>query len=283
MIDGLKIKKTRKELGLSQSDLAKNITTQGTISLLERNSTSPGSTILVKLLNRLNLKLNDVIINDENVKNEQILDQADKLSMNYKHNDVLKLLEQIKEPKIKEQLTHYQFLKTDAKMWETRNYDDAIFGFNQLLLLHNEDIDSYTILATCELGVAYGQKKDTDKSNFYFDQTVTLFNQFDINKNVFWSLLIIDNLAMYFSNNNNSKKCLEFINIGLKLAKKYGVANFVDSFFYLNGEVLEERGDHEDAIKKMLCAWSFSKFLENNIIEEKSISFLEKRGIKIKF
>ncbi|QFR69394.1 helix-turn-helix domain-containing protein [Companilactobacillus paralimentarius] len=115
MIDGNKIKQTRKKIGLSQSDLAKDITTQGTISSLERNSTSPGSTILVKLLNRLDLKLSDVVINDIATENDQILMQADHFSMNYKYQEVIDSLKDFQQTDDKDQHAHYQFLKQTLK------------------------------------------------------------------------------------------------------------------------------------------------------------------------
>lgn len=282
MINGSKIKETRKKLGLSQSDLAKGITTQGTISSLERNSTSPGSTILVKLLNRLGLELNDIMIDDVILENSQILNHADKLSMNYKHKEVLELLNKVKEPEAKEQLLHYQFLKTDAQMWVSKDYDDAIFGFNQLLLFSNGDFDIYPILATCELGVAYSEKDDITKSNFYFQQTMDLFNKFDENKNIFWSLLIIDNLSMYLSNNKKNKECLNLLNKGLSLAENNSRANFVDSFYYMYGEILDKMGKHQEATNKMINAWSFAHFLKNDLIEKNALSFLRGKEITLK-
>ena len=279
MIDGNKIKQTRKKIGLSQSDLAKDITTQGTISSLERNSTSPGSTILVKLLNRLGLKLSDVVINDIATENDQILMQADYFSMNYKYQEVIHSLKNFQQTDDKDQQAHYQFLKTDAEMWLTNNSDDAIFGFNQLLLLHDDISDIFTILATCELGVAYSQKNDITKANFYFEQTASLFKNYNTNDNLFWSLLIYDNLGMYYANNDKLEKCIDITTSGLNLAQRNGSSYFVESFYYLLSEMAEQQGKHSEAIQYTIQAYSFAKFIGNHLIGEKALAFLKKNGI----
>ncbi|CAJ1203856.1 hypothetical protein CPEBRM1_ABPJDJAI_02528 [Companilactobacillus paralimentarius] len=279
MIDGNKIKETRKKIGLSQSDLAKDITTQGTISSLERNSTSPGSTILVKLLNRLDLKLSDVVINDIATENDQILIKADHFSMNYKYQEVVNSLKDFQQTDDKDQQTHYQFLKTDAEMWLTKNFDDAIFGFNQLLLLHEGTSDIFTILATCELGVAYSQKDDIEKSNFYFEQTASLFKNYNTDNDIFWSLLIYDNLGMYYANNDSFEKCIETTTSGLNLAKQNGRSYFVGSFYYLLSEVAEQQDKQSEAIQYMIQAYSFTKFMGNHLVEQKALVFLKKNGI----
>ncbi|TGD21493.1 XRE family transcriptional regulator [Companilactobacillus suantsaicola] len=279
MIDGIKIKNVRKQKGLSQVDLARDITTQGTISSLERNSTSPGSDILVKILNRLDLKLNDVVINDLETENDLVLTEADHFSMSYKYKDVIKALKKFQNTDDKDQQAHYQFLKVDAEMWITNNFDDAIFGFNQLLLLHEGLPDIFTILATCELGVAYSQKNDIGKANFYFEQTASLFKDFNTDNDLFWSLLIYDNLGMYYANNDKFEQCISSTTTGLNLAKKNGSVYFVGSFYYLLSEVAEQQNRHSEAIQYMIQAYSFTKFMENHLVEKKALAFLKKNNI----
>ncbi len=281
MIDGNKIKITRKRLHLSQQKLAAGITTQGTISSLERNSTSPGSTILVKLLNRLNLTLADVVSENDPVRVDTLLKKADKLSMNYQYAKVIEVLKKIKNLTEPEQKKHYQFLYTDAKMWLEKKYDDAIFGFNQMLQLPQNDLDIYTVLATCELGVAYDMKKEPAKASFYFEKTADLFKKISVEAYIFWNLLISDNLAMYYSNTNQNDKCLEIIDQALEAAKISATSYFVDSFYYLYGEIKMQDGEKQDAFRYMIYARSFANFSDNRLIAEKAEKFLTSHGINI--
>lgn len=58
--DGQKLKSKRLSLKTSQSDLAQDITTQTTISLIENTNRVPKIAILLKILSRLNLDIDDL-------------------------------------------------------------------------------------------------------------------------------------------------------------------------------------------------------------------------------
>ncbi|WP_412989880.1 helix-turn-helix domain-containing protein [Pediococcus siamensis] len=279
MIDGHKIRTTRKKLKLSQQELAEGITTQGTISSLERNSTSPGSNILVKLLTRLNLTLADVVVNDDIVQTDTILKNADKLSMNYEHEKVLTELEKIKKFEDGDQKVHYLFLKTDAQMWIKKDLDDAIFGFNQILLTQNQDNDIYVVLATCELGVVYSLKEDMKKASFYFEQVAKLIKQVDVEKNLFWSLLLLDNLAKYYSNTHQLTKCLTTLDHALALNKTHNTFYFVDSYYFVYAEALDKMAKSTESLKYMLKAWSFAEFLDDTLVAKEAESYLKKHKV----
>jgi transcriptional regulator with XRE-family HTH domain len=62
--DGQTIKRRRKQLGITQTELAEGVTTQATISLIENENRVPGPEVLFAVLERLNLDVSDFVSGD---------------------------------------------------------------------------------------------------------------------------------------------------------------------------------------------------------------------------
>lgn len=281
MINGKAIKNQRKKLHISQKELAKNITTQGTISALERNSTTPSSEILAKILERLSLSLDDVLVANVKTGNQNILNTADRQFMSYHFEDALATLKKIKKIADLDQQMHFTFLKTTATMWVKENYDDAIFGYNKILQKSTDNSNIHSILAICELGVTYDVKGEPDKSAFYFEQLPTLLKKIDTDKNIFWYLMLLDNLSKYYSNIKKYRECLAVLNKAIAFAQKHNTPLFIDSFYFLYATTLREQQGawNKGALSYLLKAWSFADFLEDKLVLSKAQEHLEKQGI----
>jgi transcriptional regulator with XRE-family HTH domain len=280
MIDGQKIKDTRKKLGISQQDLAKGITTQGTISLLERNSTSPRGDILAKIIARLGLKLEDVVVDNEVLTAQRFLDEADKFSMNNEYDRALETLDKIDKLSDNEQEAHYLFLKTNAKMWKTRDFEDALFGFNRILQMRNKQVDIFTVLATCELGVVYLERKENDKASFYFEQVPGLLENINLDDYVFWALFIWKNLTLYYYRMMDFDKCAEILAQAEEFSNRHFTPVFIDSLYYTNALVLHDKNGEwtKDGIKYLLKSWAFATFTDNKENIKKSSEILTEIG-----
>ncbi|RXK19161.1 helix-turn-helix domain-containing protein [Macrococcus sp. DPC7161] len=61
---GDSIKKRRKEIGMTQKELAKGISTQSQISKIEKNETIPLASLLIDIAKKLNLSLDQLVMND---------------------------------------------------------------------------------------------------------------------------------------------------------------------------------------------------------------------------
>lgn len=59
---GDKVRYYRKLKGLSQAELAANICTQATISLIEKRNKVPSMNILMRLIGRLGIQLDDIVV-----------------------------------------------------------------------------------------------------------------------------------------------------------------------------------------------------------------------------
>ncbi|MDH5105507.1 helix-turn-helix domain-containing protein [Lentilactobacillus diolivorans] len=285
MINGALIKERRKSLHISQKELAKGITTQGTVSSLERNSTTLSSDILAKLLDKLSLSLKDVMTGDEKIDNQRILHDADKQLMSYKYSEVLNTLNNVKETGNIEQKNHYIFLKTISETWIHKNYDDAIFGYNQILQEASTKTDIYSLLAMCELGVVYAMKDDPKKSSFYFDQLSPLLTDVNLNDHFFWSLMILDNLSKYYSNIKRYDECLKILREAISIAQRHNTPMFVDSFYFLYGTTLRDQNNKwsKDALSYLLKSWAFADFLGDSLVLKKAEKHLKEQGINLNF
>lgn len=280
MIDGQRIKDTRKKLGISQQDLAKGITTQGTISLLERNSTSPRGDILAKLIARLGLKLEDVVVDNAVLAVQRQLDEADRLSMNNEYDQALETLKKIDKLKDNEQEAHYLFLKTNAIMWKTRDFEDALFGFNRILQMRNKQVDIFMVLATCELGVVYLERDEVDKASFYFEQVPDLLKDIDLDEHVFWVLFIWKSLTNYYYRMMDFDKCAEILVEAEEISNRHFSPVFLDSLYYTNALVLHDKSGKwsKKAISYLLKAWAFASFSNNKENLEKTSETLQELG-----
>lgn len=283
MIDGKIVKNRRRELGISQKELAVGITTQATISSFERNKVVPRSELLSKIALRLGLDLNDIITGDDgDVTTAQRLAEADGYCMNYQYDHVLEVVGQLATLTEPSQEAHRLFLKTDALMWQNHNYEDAIFAFNQILQLPDHRNDVYTALATCELGVAYAMKdKNHDKAGYFFEKLPDLMRQFKWDEQVFWTLFLLDNLSKYYSNSRQKAKCETILKTGLHFAKQQQTFVFVDQFYFLlatENRNLNGGSWNEVAIANMVSAYSFAKFARNEVVMEKAAKHLKEIG-----
>lgn len=284
MIDGEKLRKKRVELGFSQTELAAGITTQATISSLERNASVPSSDILMRITTRLGMKPTEVISGDSNVAIEQQLSEADRLSMNYQYEKLLEVLDDMENIAEPEQQAHYLFLKTNAQMWLTKNFDDAIFGYSRILQLPDTRMSIYSIVATCELGVCYINKNnDLEKAGYYFDQVETMMVQTDLDEYPFLALFLYANLSKYYSSDKKDDKVFKILDTAIKFAQKHHTTYFLDQYYYLYAaEIKNQAGKWtESASLYLLQAYTFAKFNSDDVTLSKAEGYLKEIDIDV--
>ena len=277
MIDGTKIKEARKIKKLSQKDLAEGITTQATISLLERNGVEPSGTVLALLLNRLDLNLTDILIDEKssiNVKNK--LKEAEICCMRYEYETARDILLEIKDYITDDLKTQFLFLDTNVKMWLDYNFDDAIFSYNIIIQQNREDI--YSLLALCELGVAYAKNALNDKANYYFGQVEKKMKLFNLDRTPFWTLFLYDNLSKYFSNEKKYEQCLTVLTKAESFAKKLNVVFFLEQIYFLFATTLRDinNGWTVEALNYLIQSQVFASFFDNKKVLAKTSRYLNK-------
>lgn len=165
----------RKELGYSQSELAKGICTQATISKFENNGKMISTKILTQLCQRLGLSLNDIFPSDADSDSEvrAELRRAEFDLITTEYDDALGILRSLEIDQIddKQIQMEYLFIRGYALALSKRDVDEAIFCFDQILNGYDEaHATVYSPLAYVGMGISYQQAGNFDKAEFYFSK-----------------------------------------------------------------------------------------------------------------
>lgn len=285
MINGETIKQARRARGMSQKTLARGITTQATISQIENGTSTSNSEVITKIVARLGLTTEDITETTQLRNVKQSLFQANIAAQKYDFVNVAKILSHTKISNItdSELCLHYQFLKADSSMWITKDFSAAVFDFNKLLLdATNKKKEIYVLLATCELGVAYENMQEKDRSDYYYSLISNQLKAIDVSDNIFWILFVINNLVVYLSKNDHFNESNKFAEKGLKVAQDNQVYYFVDIFYYsmaLNH--YQTSGWTTVALGYLTQGWSFAKFSNDDIIIKLTEKRIKENGIDI--
>lgn len=185
------IRQQRKEKGLNQSELAAGICTQATMSNIENKGTVPSLGTLIKLCQRLDLTLNDVVSEFQTAAdNFDELTAAERLIALDLVDQAEQKLQQLGASFSADQALNnqqYQFLI--GYLCLLRNdLDGAVFHFS--FVVDNEERANlpYGKCAHIALGEIYFQRNQLDRANFYFNDIETTLTNFDINNelSLFW-------------------------------------------------------------------------------------------------
>lgn len=165
----------RKELGYSQSELAKGICTQATISKFENNGKMISTKILTQLCQGLGLSLSDIFPseadNDSAVRDELRRAEFDLITTEY--DEALEILQSLEIDKIddKQIQMEYLFIRGYVLALSNQDDDEAIFCFDQILNGYDEAHTTvYSPLAYVGMGISYQQAGNFDKAEFYFSK-----------------------------------------------------------------------------------------------------------------
>ncbi|WP_439425677.1 helix-turn-helix domain-containing protein [Oenococcus alcoholitolerans] len=268
----------RKELKISQIELAHGICTQATISKMERQGLAPSSDILVKICQRLELSLNDLFseFNDKekNEINEKIEKSKVLLSAG-KFKEAEKSIDSINEKNAAEKglINKINLIKADLAFDWKKDYDEAQFFFNWVL--DHDDDPFENLLALNGLGSIYLQKDKHDLASYYFDRIddqLIKEKNFANNKQ---TIAILFNLANFYLLEQNYKKSQKVIEQALTSSKTYKNFDSVDKIIYLKAylaSIDNKESETEDLIQQ---AKVFAEFnADQEIID--AIDYYEK-------
>lgn len=196
---GKKVRYYRKLKGLSQAELAKDICTQATISLIEKRNKVPSMNILMRLINRLGVTLDDVVVENQD-KNQLALNDIDQLVRHGQYESAETRLTKLDPEKLPmaEDTKRYYYFKGMVELFAHRAPDEAIYFFGRVLnpLLANEQRDLVSIMATLGLGLAYAEKGTHDRARVYIDQALMILGDvplgegkyLDVQLTIFWHM-----------------------------------------------------------------------------------------------
>ncbi|WP_461215093.1 helix-turn-helix domain-containing protein [Lacticaseibacillus sp. GG6-2] len=246
---GERVRHYRKLRGMSQAELAKGICTQATISLIEKRNKVPSMNILVRLVERLGVSMNDVVVEHRD-KTQQILGEVEK---HVRHNDyamAATILNTLNPEKLRteDDKKRYYYFHGMIELFAQQAPDEAIYYFGRVLNpLTNRDRDLLAIMATLGLGLAYAEKGAQERARVYIDQALNLLKDMplkeakylDIELTIYW------HTARIYYELGEYQQVLKHVTAGIDVAVDHDSLFLLDELYTLRARALQALGDKQ--------------------------------------
>lgn len=273
---GDKVRYYRKLKGLSQAELAANICTQATISLIEKRNKVPSMNILMRLIGRLGIQLDDIVV-EHHDRVQQLLTGIDFHIQHHQYALAAENLSKIRLDKIKndDDQKRYYYYQGIIELFKNNAPDEAIYFFGRVLSpLVNAERDLFGILATLGLGLAYAAKHTFDRSRVYIDQALRMLKHVPLSDSKYLDveLTIYWHIARIYYELSDFKAVLKYTDLGVREAVKHDKLFLLDELFALQARALKLLGD-PDASKSYQIAIAFARVtgstpLETSLVAE---------------
>ena len=273
---GDKVRYYRKLKGLSQAELAANICTQATISLIEKRNKVPSMNILMRLIGRLGIQLDDIVV-EHHDRVQQLLTVIDFQIQHHQYALAAENLSKIRLDKIKndDDQKRYYYYQGIIELFKNNAPDEAIYFFGRVLSpLVNSERDLFGILATLGLGLAYAAKHTFDRSRVYIDQALRMLKHVPLSDSKYLDveLTIYWHIARIYYELSDFKAVLKYTDLGVREAVKHDKLFLLDELFALQARALKLLGD-PDASKSYQIAIAFARVtgstpLETSLVAE---------------
>lgn len=266
MFLGQVIKTQRRQKGLSQTELADQITNQNVISNLERKSKAPKNSILVKLLQRLDLTLNDVYSEFTNIMHSELkqeLTSIEQRLLNGTYDGIEDELGLVGVNLDSAELTGQHDFIIALFNVHLKNTADADFELDKVLRVTKNDIyNVYTLLAYITKANVYLDLNQFDKAQYFFDVVeAALKENFNVaNATTLQKIYICQQLSNYHLQADDFKSADKYAYIGIKLNQDEHRCLFLDHFYFIKAKANKDTRNFD---KYMQLALAFATY-ENN-------------------
>lgn len=285
---GRTVKNVRLEKNLTQSELAKDICTQATISNIEKAGTIPAIPIIIAIAERLNIEINDIygFISEELSENRKIMKQVMILCSQSKHARAEKLLTKIDEKLIDSpnEEKEYYYYKGITNLVGMQDFSNAHYYFNlaNSIPLENES-SIYDILANNGICIAYSMNDDDEKANTYADKTLNLLNEYledSYNKKYTNEIIrIYFNIAKVRSKAKNYQEAVKLCSLGINLQQLNDSFLGLENLLYEKAYNLHKLNKIKDAEEYYFYAAAMAKLNKNEITIETISKNIKEYGL----
>ena len=247
----------RREMNLTQIELANDICTQNTISKIEKHNIAPTVNILIKICLKLNLSLNDVFSDfaDKNSgKGESILDKIEKDALMGELTDIDNKLSALQGKLTNNDMKQYELI-TGVVDYQKNHIDNSLFTLDKVLqLTKSADDDVYTLLAYLFKGLGYLSQNHIDRAQYYFQMiSDALKESTDIqNANELEVLFVCKTLASSYNSMKLYKKAYQFSRCGLNYAQEKHISYFLDELNYDAALAVKDNDDKSEEYEDYL-------------------------------
>ncbi|WP_155285984.1 helix-turn-helix domain-containing protein [Lacticaseibacillus zhaodongensis] len=173
-VRGARIRTLRQQHGLSQSQLARGICTQATISLIEKQNKLPSMNTLLQLAKRLDVDIAELIDGQE-LGVRGAMREAEQAIQRRDFNHALAKLAQTGGEKIADtnDRRQYNYLAGVCELCGRHRAEEAIYHFMRVLAPgegERSNMDSRAVLATLGLALAYAEQGKLEGCKVYLTE-----------------------------------------------------------------------------------------------------------------
>lgn len=269
IILGDKIKMIRKELNLSQKELAKKICTQVTISKIEKHNRVPSITILSKICARLGVEIEHVCLSENNSNNTynkfKVIENLCATSNHIKAYRTL--ISEFDEENLSAfELKEYLYYKGLTQLLGFNNKQEALSNLNMALLVNKYEQHSFMdVLVMHAIGITYLSDKDSGKAITYIEKSLENIEKIDKVTANYWNHLVklYYNSAKFYSELKEYKKAIELCTKGIDLYGESKKCFYLDMLMYEKGFNLLKNKQKKEAEKHYFIAAGLG-FVNNN-------------------
>ncbi|KRM72920.1 XRE family transcriptional regulator [Lacticaseibacillus brantae DSM 23927] len=239
---GDKMRYYRRLKGFSQAELAQGICTQATISLIEKRNKVPSMNILMRLIARLGIQLEDVVV-EHHDSMQQDLNLIDDVIQHGDYTKAQTLLAKVQPNRLvqADDQKRYYYNQGMVELFLNHAPDEAIYFFGRTLNpFVNSEEDLYGILATLGLGLAYAEKQSFSRAKVYIDQALKMLTHIPLAEtkyltvelNIYW------NISRIYYQLGNYEAVTDFAQKGIAIAVAHQSLFLLDELYAISGRAL---------------------------------------------
>ncbi|WP_192917951.1 helix-turn-helix domain-containing protein [Companilactobacillus halodurans] len=241
----------RREMNLTQVELAQDVCTQNTISKIEKHNVAPTVNILIKICLRLDLTLNDVFSEFSSKANNQenILDKIEEKALLKDIDGLDKEIDSLRSKLSNDDWKQYELINGVLDFWKN-NIETSMFTFDKVLqYTKSDETDVYTLLAYLFKGLRYSNQGFADQASYYFKMITAAFEEEkDIdNASDLEILFIYKMIAQSFDEMKLYDDAYQLSQEGLDFAQERNVSYFLDELNYSAALALQNGVNHKQA------------------------------------
>ncbi|GGB02467.1 helix-turn-helix domain-containing protein [Macrococcus hajekii] len=230
---GDKVLSRRKELKMTQADLAKNICTQSQVSRIEKNEIMPSSDTLYQIACRLNVSM-DYFFGVEPVNNTI---RGKKICEDYLESKDFETLEVFVDAQLQTVLTEYEhrYLTWVKAVCAGYTKPDLRLAIKTLedLLENPIKYQDYELEASIHnsLAIFYRKTKEADKAETQIRKARYIINENHLFNET--AAKIYYQYATFLVSEEKYEECLDIADEGIEICIKYNILFLLDNLIYL--------------------------------------------------
>lgn len=275
---GAQLKIFRRAKGLSQKQLAQGICTQATISLIEKNNKIPGMTILAQLCARLNISLNEILIDDNQVLTD-VFTQIDQLMLQKKYEQATDQLNNVGIKQLQDQYDkerYYYFLGM-LQLVKNQDYDEALFNFELVLKqFGGPNNDIYQALTTIAAGSVWFYKKNLEHAKIMAQTGAQLLLAVSAEATVQQLIAGYVSLAQLKQQLDQPTEAIGLVQQALLLCRKQSVLFLLDEIYNTLAVSYLTMGQLDEAKENWQIAVSLASVMQHSELRKQLIKQLNK-------